>query len=69
MTSSQWRPYHEPPDSDRVIVMRFDERGDYDCEGQYHKRYGAYARRYASVSQGRFVHPKYWRERDAEDAE
>lgn len=62
MTDQQWHDYKTPPDSDRVVILRFDESGVYDCEGRYHAAYGAYTRRFTPAIQGRFVHPTSWRE-------
>lgn len=62
MTANQWHPANDPPDSDRVVILRFGESGQYDCEGRYHAAYGAYTRRFTSAIHGRFVHPTSWRE-------
>lgn len=62
MTTNPWHPANDPPDSDRVVILRFGESGAYDVEGRYHAAYGAYTRRYSPAVKGWFVHPTAWRE-------
>ena len=62
MSDAAWIDASSPPDSNRVVILRFGESGLYDCEGRYHAAYGAYTRRFTSAIHGRFVHPTSWRE-------
>ena len=64
MSDAAWIDASSPPDSNRVVILRFGESGQYDCEGRYHAACGAYTRRFTPAIQGRFVHPTSWREVD-----
>lgn len=68
MTDEQWHDYKDPPDSDRVVILRFGESGQYDCEGRYHADIGSYVRRYAPAVSIWAVRPTSWREVDRRES-
>lgn len=64
MIKADWIDASNPPDSDRVVVLRFGESGLHDCEGRYHAEIGGYVRRYSPAVSIWAVHPMSWREVD-----
>lgn len=60
MRIDEWRPWSDPPNNSRLIILRFDEDGRRDCKGRYIKQLGGY---FKSDRRGEnAVHPKWWRE-------
>lgn len=62
MTDHIWHDYSNPPDCDRVVILRFGTSGLHDCEGRYHAKIDSYVRRYAPAVSIWAVRPTAWRE-------
>lgn len=60
--SQKWHPASEPPDDDRMVMLRFDPEGKRDRWGVYAPDYGAYAFSTMRAVKLQFVHPTHWRE-------
>ena len=69
LAEENWHPASEPPDTDRVVLLRCDHQYGQSAsifEGRYNA-YGRYERRMSSREQGgswrdRIVSPGWWKE-------
>lgn len=57
-----WKSCTEPPDTDRLVLLRFGPHGHMDRCGRYFADIGGYSTSYESRKKLRFVHPTYWKE-------
>lgn len=58
--SSKWRPHTEPPDSKKLVRLRFGDNSD--CDGFYDSECGNYYKGKPGFNQHTPVHPTYWSE-------
>lgn len=64
MSNDTWHSYTTPPDNDRIVRLRFDDTGKWDCDGFCR---GSYYISESGHKNGWGVHPVAWSERQEGD--
>ena len=62
MSGEHWRPYTEPPNNSRHVMLRFGDDGQRDRRGYFSMNYQLYAGNQSAEHRHEFVHPTHWRE-------